>query len=273
MEKTLTENITGTQAKATGTRAKATGTRAKAKATGTTEAKAKALKDIYTPKVLDGWDTFTEEQQTTLSQSIKKSKNGSGGEHFSTFPTLLDKKINTWAEEKYNTNKLGKISQQQFKTWEANGTLQILPLIKGEKTHYLITILPNQNIKMDLWELEKEGTKPFLKYTTHNLLGEITLTNKHYHILNGYTNKNKALNQSKLLVKLFQLGTDISQLIQEKELNIPHLQMDIQDGKIIFREISKNTKKPTGKIYQSIGDYLGREPHQNIKINYLELIN
>src|SRR5690606_15455560 len=113
------------------------------------------------PKVeeptLEVWNTLTEEQQTLLKESLLKSKYGIGGEHFSTFPTLLDNKINTWVEETYHISKLPKrVQEKQFKDWESNGTLQILPLIKGEKVHYLILIKPNTDIQMDLWDLTKE---------------------------------------------------------------------------------------------------------------------
>lgn len=223
---------------------------------------------------LEAWDTLTEEQQQQLKESLLKSKYGIGGEHFSTFPTLLDNKINTWVEEKYQISKLPKrLSEKTFKDWETNGTLQIIPLLKGEKIHYLITILPNKNLKMDLWDLEKEGTKPYLKYTKYNPLGEITLTKNHFHILNSYTNKNKAYNQAKALIKLFQLGTNFKHLEQQKELKTNYLQLDIMDGQYILKEIKATDHKPNGKIYKDIGDYLGRKQHQKIQFNYLENIN
>lgn len=224
---------------------------------------------------LEAWDTLTEDQQKLLKESLLKSKYGIGGEHFSTFPTLLtDSKTNTWVAEKYQTAKLPKrVSEQTFKAWNKNGTLQILPLVKGEKVHYLTIIKPNKNIKMDLWELDKTDIKPYQEYTTKNLLGQITLTKNNYHILNSYTNKNKAYNQSKLLVKLFQLGTNFKQLEREKDLNQNYLQLDIMDGKYILREIKYTDHKPNGKIFNSIGEYLGREQPKEINFNYLENIN
>lgn len=226
---------------------------------------------------LSEWASLTQEQQETLKKSLLKSGYGVGGEHFSTFPTLLDSinnPTNPFTEKHYPKSKLPKrVQETTFKTWEQNGTLQILPLLKSDKIHYLIIILPNKNIKMDLWELEKEQQKPYSKYITHNLIGEITLTNNHFHILNSYTNKNKAYNQSNLLVKLFQLGTTPKILEQQKDLNTNYLQLDIMDGKYILREISKNTHKPTGKIFKDIGEYLGRKQHSKINFNYLENIN
>lgn len=223
---------------------------------------------------LEAWESLTTEQQTTLKESLLKSKYGIGGEHFSTFPTLLDNKINIWVEEKYQISKLPKrVTEITFKTWGINGTLQILPLQKGEKIHYLILILPNKNIKLDLWELDKEDSKPYLQYTTNKHIGEITLGKNHFHILNSYTNKNKAYNQSKQLTKLFQLGTDFKTLEGQKELHTNYLKLDITDGKYILQEISKNTHKPTGKTFQSIGEYINKKQHNNIKFNYLENIN
>lgn len=223
---------------------------------------------------LEAWDTLNEEQQKLLKESLLKSKYGIGGEHFSTFPTLLDNKINTWVEEKYQISKLPKrVQAGTFKEWEANGQLKIIPLMKGERIHYLVTLIPNKNIKMEMWELQKEDMKPYLEYTTHNSLGDITLTNKHFHILNGYTNKNKAYNQAKQLVKLFKLGTDFQTLEAQKELMENYLKLEIKDGQFILQEISKNTHNPNGKTYQSIGDFLGRNQHKKVTFNYLENIN
>lgn len=222
---------------------------------------------------LEAWDTLTEEQQQQLKETLLKSKYGIGGEHFSTFPTLLDNKINTWVEEKYQISKLPKrIGEKTFKEWKQNGEIKIIPLVKGEKIHYLITILPNKNLKMELWDLEKEGIKPYLKYIKYNSLGEITLTKNHFHILNGYTNKNKAFNQAKQLVKLFQLGTDFKTLEGQKELKTNYLQLDIMEGQYILKEIKATDHKPNGKTYQDLGDYLGRKQHQKIQFNYLENI-
>lgn len=226
------------------------------------------------PITLEAWDTLNEDQQKLLKESLLKSKYGIGGEHFSTFPTLLDNKINTWVEEKYQVSKLPKrVQEGTFNSWKANGELKIIPLLKGERVHYLITILPNKPMQLDTWELQKEDIKPYLEYTTHNLLGQLSLQPNNFHILNGYTNKNKAFNQAKHLVKLFQLGTDFQTLEAQKELQTNHLKMEIQDGKIILQEISKNTYKPTGKTFTSIGEYLGREQHKDNTFNYLENIN
>lgn len=223
---------------------------------------------------LEAWDTLNEEQQALLKESLLKSKYGIGGEHFSTFPTLLDNKINTWVEEEYSVSKLPKrITEATFKAWEAKGTLQILPLLKGEKIHYLVVLLPNKNVKLQLWQLDKEAEKPYLKYTTHNPLGELQFTNQHFHILNSYTNKNKAYNQAKQLVKLLQLGTDFKELEQQKELRVDHLQLDIEDGKQVLKKLGKNGGKYTGKQYQSIGEYLGRKQHTKVAFDYLSHIN
>jgi hypothetical protein len=226
-----------------------------------------------TTAVLTDWATLTEEQQTSLKSSLLKSKYGIGGEHYSTFPTLLDNKLNAWVEEKYSISKLPKrVTETTFKSWESNGTLQIIPINKGTKTHYLLALIPNKNIKMDIWELEKETEKPFLTYTTHTLLTQQTFTNKHFHILNSYTNKNKAYNQGKALIKLLQLGTDFTTLELQKELKTNYLQMELNQGKWELVEISKNTHKPTTKKWENIGDYLGRVQHKSIPFNYMENI-
>ena len=95
---------------------------------------------------------------------------------------------------------------------------------------------------MDIWNLEKEGQKPFLKYTTHNLLGKVTMGGNNFHILNSYTNKNKAYNQGKALSKLLQVGTDLKQLEAEKDLNRNYLQLDIQGGEWVLKEIGSNSQ-------------------------------
>lgn len=224
---------------------------------------------------LEAWDTLNEDQQKLLKESLLKSKYGIGGEQFSTFPTLLtDSKTNVWVAEKYQTAKLPKrVTEQTFKTWEANGTLQILPLVKGERVHYLTIIKPNKDLQMDLWELDKTDIKPYQEYTTKNLLGQMTIGKSNFHILNSYTNKNKAYNQSKLLVKLFQLGTDFKQLEMEKDLKQNYLQLDITNGQYILKEIKYTDHKPNGKTFQSLGDYLGREQPKEVQFNYLENIN
>jgi hypothetical protein len=240
-------------------------------AVNTTTQTEEATKEL----TLTNWQELTQEQQETLKETLIKSKYGIGGEHFSTFPTLLDNKINTWVEEKYQISKLPKrVQEQTFKTWEGNGSLKIIPLNKGTKTHYLITIKPNKNIKMDLWKLEKEDTKPYLKYTTAEQLTEVTLTKNHFHILNSYTNKNKAYNQAKALVKLFQLGTDFQTLELQKELKTNYLQLELNgEGKWELQEIGKNNHKPTGKTWEGLEAYTGRKQHKSITINYLENIN
>lgn len=223
---------------------------------------------------LSEWTELTPEQQQTLKTALLKSTYGLGGEHFSSFPTLLtDSTTNTWVTEKYQTKKLPKrLTEQTFRNWKINGELKILPILKGEKVYYQTILLPNKDIKMDLWELEKELIKPFQNYTTKNMVGTITLGNTHFHLLNSYTNKNKAYNQSKLLVKLFQLGTPFTELEQQKELQQNYLQLDITNGEWELKEISKNTHKPTGKAFKDIGEYLGREQHKDITTNYTELL-
>lgn len=230
-------------------------------------------KEQPTKLTLDGWEELTQEQQTSLKATLLKSKYGIGGEHFSLFPTLLDNKINSWVEQKYSISKLpSRVSENTFKTWEGNGTLQILPLVKDTKTHYLLILLPNKDLQMDIWDLEKEDTKPYLTYTKHNLLGQLTFTNQQFHIINSYTNKNKAYNQGKALIKLLQLGTTFTTLEQQKELNTNHLELTINNGTWELMEIGKNTKQPTGNIFNNLGEYLGREQHSQLQSNYLELI-
>lgn len=223
---------------------------------------------------LEAWDTLTEDQQKTLKEALLKSKYGIGGEHFSTFPTLLDNKVNEWVEETYKVSKLPRrVSEATFKKWEANGTLEILPLHKDNKTHYLLVLLPKKNLKMDVWELDKEDVKPYLKYTTNNKLGELTFTAKHFHILNGYTNKNKAFNQAKALVKLLELGKPFQELEAEKELKTNQLELNINDkGQWELIEIGKNSMTPTGKTFNGLEEYYGRKQHQKVPFNYIEHI-
>ena len=222
---------------------------------------------------LTNWMELTEEQQSTLKESLLKSSYGIGGEHFSSFPTLLDNKINTWVEQTYNISKLpNRVQEQTFKTWKENGELKILPIIKSNKVYYLTILLPNKEMEMDIYQLEKADTKPYLQYTTHNSLGTVKMGGNNFHILNGYTNKNKAYNQGKALVKLLNLGTDFPTLEKQKELQTNHLELIINNGEWVLQENGGNTGKATGNTYNNIGDYLGRTQHKDIHTNYMELL-
>ena len=220
---------------------------------------------------LGNWKTLTAEQRDTLKETLIKSVYGIGGEHLSTFPTLLDNKINPWVEQEYKISLLPKrVQEQTFTEWAGNGEIKILPLEKGKHIQYLILFLPNKEITLDLWELEKEDKKPFLQYTKHNKAGQITLGKNHFHILNIYSNKNKAFNQAKQLTKLFQYTGTKDTLEAQKELQLGYLSMDIQDGEQVLREYTKAMN--VGGTYTTLGEYLGREQHQDITINYLEQI-
>lgn len=230
-------------------------------------------KEMEKELTLSNWTELTEEQQTSLKESLIKSTYGIGGEHFSTFPTLLDNKINTWVETEYKISKLPKrVSESTFKEWKTNGEIKILPVEKDNKIYYLTILLPNKNTKIDVWELQKEDKKPYLEYTSHNKIQQLQFGKTHFHILNGYTNKNKAYNQAKALVKLFNLGTDFQTLEQQKELQHNYLKLDITNGTWELKEISKNTHKPTGNTYKGIGESLGKAQHKSITTNYMELL-
>lgn len=225
---------------------------------------------------LDNWTELTDDQKETLKASLIKSKYGIGGEHLSTFPTTMDSKINEWVEKEYNLSKLPKrLTEQTFKEWTDNGTVQIIPLEVGNTINYLVVLLPNKNLKMDIWTLENGMEKPYTKYTAHAKLDkQLTFTQKHFHITNIYTNKNKAYNQSKNLIKLFQLGgNNFKTLEQQKELQSNYIKKELTaDGKIQLLEIGKNTGQPTGKTWNNLEEYLGRNKHKSITVEYLEHI-
>jgi hypothetical protein len=224
---------------------------------------------------LGNWKGLTEEQQTELKGSLLNTLYGKGGEHLSTFPTLLDNKINTWVEETYSISKLPtakKLGDTTFSKWtKENGEIKILPITKGDinsktkaKTHYLIILLPNKEMDLDIWKLGKDGDNT-LKYTEYNLLGKVTLTNKHFHILNYYTNSNKAYNQARKLTTLLQVGNTHGELERQKNLFYGEYTLDINgDGEYIL--------KKAGQSFKDIGHILGREQHKDIPINYMETL-
>lgn len=211
------------------------------------------------------WEQLTEKEKEIQKETLLKSLYGIGGEHFSTFPTLLDKKINPFTGE-YLQNIPSRVSEKTFKDWEPNGELHIIPLQKGTygKVHYFLILLPNKDTKVDIWDLSKEDKDNYLLYTTANKAGEILLGKEHYHILNIYSNKNKAFNQAKALTKLFQMGTNNKTLEQQKELQGDTLLMDINSqGEQILQHKSK-----AGNIqgtYNTLGEYLNRELHSQYK--------
>lgn len=226
---------------------------------------------------LEAWDTLTQEQREALKASLIKSKYGIGGEHLSTFPTTLDNKINPWVEETYQISKLpSRVTETTFKDWEANGGVKIIPLEVGTTINYLVVLLPNKPLKMDIWTLQNGETKPYTKYTDWSKLDkQLTFNKGHYHITNIYTNKNKAFNQAKNLVKLFKLGQyNFKALENWKEVTkMDYYKKDLTpEGKIIIQKIGKNTGKPTGKTWNTLEDLTGRKPHGQIGINYLEHI-
>lgn len=211
-------------------------------------------------------------QEAELKTQLLKSKYGIGGEHFSTIPTLKDKKNNPWVVEEFQLNNLKKPTAQNLPEWTKNGTIQILPIIKGDKAHHTIIITPNKQLKMEYWNLEKETEKPFLTYTNYEKAGTITLNSKNYIITNIYTNKNKAFSQAKLLAQFFNLGTTFKELELQKENGTDYLEMDYQDGKYFFNLISSNTHKPTGKTFKNLDEYMGKTQNKKTEFNFSELI-
>lgn len=220
--------------------------------------------------LLLNWEEKTQEQKEfTKEQLIYKSQYGKGGEHFSNFPTIIsqDKEHNPFIMD-YHKGLPKKVTAQQLTEWDkTNGHIQIIPILKGKKTSYIITLNPIKPLKVENHLLLKESEHT-LKYTTHTINNNLTLTNKHYHITNIYTNTSKTINQTKLLSKLFKLGlhgyTDYKPFTESLKNGqyTNTLEMDIsKEGKIIFKEILKNSNNYTGKIYNHIGELLGREQH------------
>lgn len=237
--------------------------------------KGKQEQDI---KVLDtlllNWEEKTQEEKDfSTEQLIYKSQYGKGGEHFSNFPTIIsqDKEHNPFIME-YHKGLPNKVTAQQLQEWEkTNGNIIIIPILKGKKTSYIITLNPIKPLQVENYILLKESEHT-LKYTTHTINNTLTLTNKHYHITNIYTNTSKTINQTKLLSKLWKLGLNgykdykpFSESLKNGQYTNT-LEMGIsQDGKIIYKEIQKNSNNYTGKIYNHIGELLGREQHSHHK--------
>lgn len=213
------------------------------------------------------WETLAEEQRETLKAALLKSNYGFGGEHFTTFPTLLDKKDNPELETEFQTSKLPRrVSPTMAKAWGERGQLKIIPVRKGNqnqqaKTYFILVLVPFKQITIPSYNLAKEDPENKLKYTTLERLENIRVTKNQYHTIGIYTNKNKAFNQAKVLSKLWEVDGDFQRMEREKEELSNIYQYNITEkGRQVLQEILPNSEavKATG---DGLTYYMGgREP-------------
>lgn len=232
------------------------------KAQSTEETSEEQKEETSEALTLENWETLTQEQKLTLKNSILKTKYGTGGENIGLFPTLLGAKTtNPFIIGEYGERVEATVRQNNLNNYKDNGSIKLLPLEIGDKTHYLLIILPNKPLNMDIWELYTEA-KPYTKYTKYSKIGKITVNEGEYIISNIYSNKNKTWNNGKRLANLFRLFYNIKETESIKDLKPGnyYLKKDItENGKITYREYSTNSHKPTGKSFSSIGEYLQRK--------------
>jgi hypothetical protein len=219
------------------------------------------------------WEQLSQEQKEKLTEVKLKSLYGIGGETFSLFPTLMDKDINTDIKAEYLDKVPNRVTAKTFKEWEGNGEIKILPLEKGGKAYFMVILLPKTELTLTTWDLEKADKENYLLYTKANKGGELTIKDGEYIITNIYTNKNKAFGQSKLLGKLFNLGTTTKELDTQKEQLKDYLLTGINptNGELQFTPITTGGNK--GKAVNTIGEYLGKELQGYTEKGILELLN
>lgn len=216
---------------------------------------------------VEDWASLTEEEIFELKEAILSTKYGRGGEHLNFFPTLIDPgKLNYEYNKEYIEKLPRSITQQSLKEFQGNGRIDIIRIDSLNHSHYLIIILPEKTINIDLWTLYMNDKPPYTKYREGKKLRKIKITKNKYHICNIYSNGSKAINQAKRLSYLFGLGdTSIKSLEQVKKGRRNIYQLDLsKEGKLIIRN------GINGPIYNSLDELIKR--NHTIDINIMEFL-
>lgn len=216
---------------------------------------------------VENWETLSEEELYELKEAILSTKYGRGGEHLNFFPTLIDPgKLNYEYNKEYIEKLPRSITQQSLKEFQGNGRIDIIRIDSLNHSHYLITILPEKTINIDLWTLYMNDKPPYTKYREGKKLRKIKITKNKYHICNIYSNGSKAINQARRLSYLFGMGdTNFLHLEQVKKGRRNIYQLDLsKEGKLIIRN------GINGPIYNSLDELIGRK--HTINLNILEYI-
>lgn len=216
---------------------------------------------------VEDWASLTEEEIFELKEAFLSTKYGTGGEHLNLFPNLVDPgKLNYEFNGEYIEKLPKTISQRNLKQFKGNGKIDIIKIDSLNHSHYLIILLPQKTIEIDLWAITMNDKPPYTKYREGKKLKTIKVTKSKYHISNIFSNGGKALNQAKRLSYLLGLGdTSIKSLEQVKKGNRNYYMMDIKEtGEIILKN------GYNGPSYNSLDELLGRR--HTIDLNIMEFI-
>lgn len=204
-------------------------------------------------KLLAQWEELDEEDQFILKEALLYNKYGTGGEYYSIIPNLINsKKENPELKEYFN---LPKVIRQSFLDGkEKNGAIQILPINK-DKTIFATILLPEKTIEITPFSLKHGGGEQKTKYDEIKPLKTIKVTKNQYLVANLYSNKNKAFTQGRYMAVFYGLGgNDFKELEQQKEGRKTVLNLDIEDGKMIY-------KKSSGETFETLEEVLKRKSH------------
>ena len=215
---------------------------------------------------VEDWANLTEEELYDLKENLLLTRYGKGGENINLFPNLIDPgKINT----KYNGDYLKRlpkiIKEQTLREFKGNGKVDILRIDTLNKSHYIIILLPEKTLEVDIWQLKMNDSQPYTKYKEGKKIKSIKVTKNKYHITNIFTNGNKAINQAKRLSILFGLGDTSFKSLEMVKKGKNTYNLDINEkGKMILRNGTN------GKTYSSLDELVGR--NHSINLNIMEFI-
>lgn len=216
---------------------------------------------------IEDWTTLTEDELFELKESILSTKFGIGGENINFFPNLIDPgKINIEFNKEYIERLPKKITEQSLREHKGNGRVDIIKVDTLNKSHYIIILLPERPLEIDIWQLKMNDSQPYTKYKEGKKIKSIKINKNKFHITNIFTNANKAINQAKKLSILFELGdTSFNSLKRVKEGGRNNYLLDIDDkGRIILKN------GINGPIYSSLDELIGRK--HSINLNIMEYI-
>lgn len=216
---------------------------------------------------VENWETLSEEEIFELKENLLSTKYGRGGEHLNLFPNLIDPgKINLEFNGEYIKQLPKRLNQQSLKEFKGNGRIDIIKIDSLNHSHYLIILLPNKTIEVDIWKITMNDIPPYTKYKAGEKIKTIKVPKSKYHICNIFSNGSKALNQAKKLSYIFQLGDTNFKLLEEvKKGNRNSYNLDLsENGEMIIRN------GYNGPSYNSLDELIKRK--HTINLNILEYL-
>lgn len=216
---------------------------------------------------VENWETLSEEELYELKENLLSTKYGRGGEHLNLFPNLIDPgKINREYNGEYLQKLPKTINQQSLKEFQGNGKVEIFRIESLNHSHYLVLLLPEKTIEVDIWSLTMNDQPPYTKYKGGNKIKTIKVPKNRYHITNLFSNGSKAVNQARRLSHLFGLGdTNFLSLERVKKGGRNNYNLDIDDtGGIILRN------GINGPTYSSLDELVGRK--HSLDLNIMEFL-